>query len=345
MSETPVDGWETAKLAFPKNGAPADKLRFLLRYALLAPSSRNTQPWLFKIIEDTIELYADRRRGQPVIDPADREMVIACGAALMYLRIAIRHFGYADEVDLFPDLWEPDLLARVRLGVPRKAALEDKLLFEAIPKRHTNRDLFQDLKVPAWLLNKLQATAREEQTKLQIVTDADQRYPIADLIAEADHMQWADQEYRSELAEWVHPNQSHDRDGLPGYALGMADKESDIAPLLMETFDLSSAVAKKDYRQALAAPVLAVLLADSDSPADWLCTGQALAKLLLRASAENVSAAFFNQPIEIPGMRGMLAEILGEKGFPQLMFRLGYGPNVKPTPRRPVREVLLSAED
>lgn len=312
---------------------------------MLAPSSRNTQHWLFRINDDTVELYADRSRAQPVIDPADRELFIACGAALMYLRVAIRQFGHSDEVEEFPDRWEPDLLARVRLGAAKKAALEDKLLFEAIPKRHTNRSLLQDLKVPAWLLTKLQIIAVEEHAGLHIVADAGIRYSIADLIAEADHIQWADQEYRSELAQWVHSNRSYERDGMPGYALGMEDRESDLAPILMETFDLSSAAAKKDYKQTLAAPVLAVLTTGADTPSDWLRAGQALARVLLRASAENLWAAFLNQPIEIPRMRGLLAEIAGVEGFPQLMFRVGYGPNVKPTPRRSVRDVLIRDED
>src|SRR5919201_2577298 len=142
MSEETPYGWEIAEVAFPKHGTPGDKLRFLVRYAVLAPSSRNTQPWLIKVQDDTVELYADRTRAQPVIDPADREMFIGCGAALMYLRIAIRRFGYTDEVVEYPDPRDPDLLARVRLGEAREVGLEDKLLFEAIPRRHTNRNLF-----------------------------------------------------------------------------------------------------------------------------------------------------------------------------------------------------------
>ncbi len=32
---------------FPRFGSPQDQLRFLLGYAVLAPSARNTQPWLW----------------------------------------------------------------------------------------------------------------------------------------------------------------------------------------------------------------------------------------------------------------------------------------------------------
>src|SRR5215469_16093227 len=108
--------WDVREADFPSTGPPAEQLRFLLQYAVLAPSGHNSQPWMFKIDEDTVELYADRSRALPVVDPDDRELTISCGAALLNLRVALRHFGYAGEVIPFPDPDDPDLLARVHLG-------------------------------------------------------------------------------------------------------------------------------------------------------------------------------------------------------------------------------------
>ncbi len=61
-------------------------LRSLLKYAVLAPSGHNTQPWLFRPTEkDDLYLIADRTRALPVVDPHDRELIISCGAALDHL--------------------------------------------------------------------------------------------------------------------------------------------------------------------------------------------------------------------------------------------------------------------
>ena len=46
----------------PAAGNTADLLRFALRYALLAPSSHNSQPWLFGVDGKIVELYVDRSR-------------------------------------------------------------------------------------------------------------------------------------------------------------------------------------------------------------------------------------------------------------------------------------------
>jgi hypothetical protein len=59
--------WNISEDKFPSKGSYHDKLRFFINYAILAPSSHNTQPWLFKVVGNTIELYADRTRGLQVV--------------------------------------------------------------------------------------------------------------------------------------------------------------------------------------------------------------------------------------------------------------------------------------
>ena len=85
---------------------------------MLAPSGHNTQPWLFRIRGDAVDLRADRRRSLPMVDPDDRELIMSCGAALAFLRVAIRALGRTAHVQRFPDAADPDLLATVRLGEP-----------------------------------------------------------------------------------------------------------------------------------------------------------------------------------------------------------------------------------
>jgi hypothetical protein len=84
-----------------------------------------------------------------------------------------------------------------------------------------------------------------------------------------------------------------------------------------------------------------VLGTDDDKPRDWVAAGQALDRVLLRARVANVWASFLNQPIEIPHLRLKLKALSGHAGFPQAVLRLGFGENVKPTPRREVEEVLI----
>ncbi len=85
---------------------------------------------------------------------------------------------------------------------------------------------------------------------------------------------------------------------------------------------------------------MVLLSSKQDTFPDWLATGEALGHLLLRARVANVWASFFNQPIEIPELRSRLKTLFPENGYPQILMRLGYAKDTKPTPRRPVNEVI-----
>jgi hypothetical protein len=340
MMKARLEPWEVSEGDFPTTSGTEEKLRFLLNYAVLAPSSHNTQPWLFRIGGTQVELYADRSRALAVVDPEDRALIISCGAALHHLRVALRHFGYADEVKVLPDASDSDLLARVSLEKSRVPTEADNQLFQAITRRRTNRLPFENREVPAQLIAALQEAAKKEGAWLGTVDGDEARNAVADLIAQGDRTQGADRSFRRELAAWLHPNRSRSRDGMLGYAFGFGDLMSLAGPVIIRTFDWGNGQAARDRQLAQGSPVLAVLGTDADSPTGWLAAGQALSHVLLRASAEGVWASFLNQPIEVPELRPRLSALLSGPGFPQLLMRLGYGPEVQPTPRRWVDEVL-----
>jgi nitroreductase len=85
LREPEIQAWNIAENQFPKEGTRNEQLKFLLNYAILAPSSHNTQPWLFKIVDDNmIELYADRTLALAVVDPEDRALTISCGGTFTF---------------------------------------------------------------------------------------------------------------------------------------------------------------------------------------------------------------------------------------------------------------------
>ncbi|MBA4068099.1 MAG: nitroreductase [Isosphaera sp.] len=326
---------------YPGAGSASEKLGFLLNYAVLAPSSHNTQPWLFRPAGDWVEVLADRTRSLPIADPDGRALVISCGAALGNLRVALRRFGHCGEERDFPDDRQPDLLARVGLGDRHPTTAGDVALFDALPRRRTNRRAFDPRPVPDELLRALVAAAADDGVWVQVVSGEDRRAAVAELVAEGDVAQASDQSFRRELAAWMRPNWSRRRDGMPGYAHGLGAVSSLLGPVVIRTFDWGRGRAAADRRLSLGSPALAVLGTDGDGPEDWLAAGRALATVLLRARAGGVDASFLNQPIEVPGLRARLRALLGTPGHPQLLVRMGYGPAVRATPRRPVSEVTL----
>jgi len=288
-----------------------------VRCASLAPSSNNRQPWLFGLGGAHVDLWADRSRALPVVDPFDRELVIACGAALFHLRIALQRLGWRVQVDLLPDPHSPDHLARVELEARESPSAETRILYESIPRRHTNWNPFEERRVHPALVGELVRCANSEGVWLAPL-EGQAKLEAAQLIAEADRRQLRDPHFRRELAAWMSNGRSQRRDGLPGSIL-------DSGPL--------------------PSPLLLTLGTWHEEPAEWLAAGQALEHVLLAATAANLQASFLNQPVEVSEFRHRLRGLAGWPGFAQLVLRLGYGPPAPASPRRGLDELLLPADE
>lgn len=333
--------WNVSADDFPADGYASDQLEFLLAYAVLAPSNHNTQPWLFRVNASNVELLADRHRAIRAIDPYDRELTLSCGAALYNLRVAAEYFGHRYTVELLPDPANPNLMARLHLGLRSDTTTEDVLLFHAIPRRRTNRQPFRPDPVPAGVLNELTEAAGREGAWLVVVEDAGARQALGELVAEADRRQWANKAFREELARWMRTDPAHQADGIPAHDLGIKDWMSFAGPTLIRTFNQGSGHAAHDLDVVVHSPTLALLGTNTEDTATWMQAGQALQSVLLHAQSEGIETAHLNQPVEVEELRPAVAEAAGVGGYPQVLLRLGYGDPVAPTPRRSPRDLLI----
>ena len=311
------------------------QLQALVQAATLAPSSHNTQPWLFRLEGQAIELLADRTRALPVNDPDDRELTISCGCALLNLRVAAAAAGLQARVEPWPDAADTDLLARVRLA-PGRADETDATLQTAMAERRTYRARFATTAVDPMALRSLVDAVHREAASLAVLDTADQRLGAAALVAEGDAMLWANPSWRRELAAWMHPRRRGDGLTLPALAIP-------VAQVVVRTFDMGHGVAAKDRQLADESPLLAVLFTASDMPSDWLAAGQALQRLLLLGVQRGLQASYLNQPVQVAALRPKLQQLTGLPGYAQLLLRIGTPTQVKPpAPRRPLADVLVT---
>lgn len=348
----PNSPWSIDERKFPRYEKIASQLRFCLKYAVLAPSSHNSQPWKFHVdatggdgVAGCVEVFADRTRALPVADPHDRELAISVGCAVGHLIVAFRKFHLAERLAITPDASRHDLLACVHAEpAEREQSVRDALLFAGMLKRRTVRHAFESRPVPDRLASELVEIAKEQGVECVMIAGARPRQLLGKLVAEADEVQLASRQFRRELALWMHHNRSHAHDGIPGYAMGMNEIMSLMAPLIVRTFDMGHGRAAQDEQLVEHSPLLLVLGTDTDTPAAWVRTGVALSHILLRATAENVGASYLNQPIEVEELRPRVNKIINGITHPQIILRLGYGPSLGCTPRRHVDEVLMQAE-
>jgi nitroreductase len=340
----------TMARALAPDAGLADTLTWALAHACAAPSELNSQPWQFTVclpaeahgaVEAVLELRLDVARRLATIDPDGREAHLACGAALLNLRLALRGAQLDSEVVLRPDADAPELLARIEI---RGRALElegDRVLRLAIPERATHRGDFEPAEITGGQVSHLVAAAAEEGAPVAVLDGAElTAFEVAS--ASAQSSLWADGAFRREVAQWTISNHGQRSDGVPGSAYGLTDLRAPIEPLLVRLgFPPKDGLARDDA-VALRSPLVLVLGAADDSPSAWLRAGAGMQRLLLTACASGISASFLNAVLHRPSGKGTVARLSG-LDHPQVVLRLGYGMAAPETPRRAVDAVHPAA--
>jgi hypothetical protein len=201
----------------------------LVRAAILAASPHNTQPWLFKVNDSSIELHIDTQRNVGALDPYLREEHIGIGCALENLMLAAPANGYAATVTLQPGKLElipadpkPRLLARVDLASGKR---DESELYNAIPRRRTNRGPYDPHKpIPPDFLETLsRPTVDDGDGKLFLFTTEVDRKKIAEVSSAANTEIYSSPDVQRGSERWVRLKwssvQEH-RDGLTTDAFG-----------------------------------------------------------------------------------------------------------------------------
>jgi hypothetical protein len=322
---TEEDAWRAVPI-------PAGQAGYLIATAARAPSVQNTQPWRFRVGEYVIELYADPGRKLRV-DPAGRELLISCGAALFGLRLAVRSLGYLPVAELLPDPARPQLLARVTLGKAEPITPAERKLLEALPHRHTHRGPWDPGPLPTGLLAGLQHDALAEGAHLALIDRALAFSKLADLATAARRWQDRDPVARDEMRRWSRSAADPAPDGVPAHAFP-ATPDQQPGRLPQRDFDLGRSLGLLPGGGPPPAAT-AVLLTTSDGRADWLRAGQALHRLLAHAATRWVFASLHTQALETAPTRALIRNRLALPGNPQILMQLGRAHTTHATARRP----------
>jgi nitroreductase len=321
-----------------------EQVRQVVELAGRAPSVHNTQPWRWRHRDGALDLYADRTRQLTVLDPAGRQLVLSCGAALEAARLGMRALGRSCAVELLPDPADADHLARLTVGPPLPPTEDELALARQIGSRRTVRDRFDPVPLAHAARAALERTAETDGAWLQWLDSATQQVALAVLTDRAERIEQADPAIRAELARWRRPDDTATDGITPGVlpqlppALRAADvRLRDFGPAAPEPPDADPQRLPLPPER----PDVVMLGTRYDGPTSWLQAGQALARVLLRATELGLASSPIGQALDLPWTRHRLRLELGLTGHPQMVLRLGHARACGgQSRRRPVEEIL-----
>ena len=314
-----------------------DRYAWYASMARLAPSKHNTQPWSFTVSGDSLDVWADPARRLPATDLLGREMVLACGAAAQIAVVCAAALGIRLTVHPWPDGPSGPVARAIETDrVPPLADAAARLT--AVRHRRTDRGPLDVAGLPGSLPFVLQNAAAAHRCTLRLVTSEGDRASLARIIERADRALARMPEVEQEKRAWLRAPGDPAPDGVPaGATRGTTSSYS--AAFVQRDFSLPE-VDPAHERPGVDAPLVGVLCTPLDAPVNWLQGGRALMDVLVETELAGGSASFLNQPLEVPGLREVLANDLDLPGHPQVVLRLGRGAPVEAPPRRPVEDVV-----
>lgn len=313
----------------------------LIAVARLAPSLHNAQPWSFRVRPNAVEVYADRSRALPVLDPDGRQLLLGIGAVTLAVRLALAELGYRVRTELLPDSGSPDLAAIVTAVCHQQPSVLDHRLYRQLGRRRTVRRRM-DPTVAGTTQRVLTAHAAAEGATLRWLMSSDERRRFSSVLQDAERRQALDLDLHEELEQWVASDRVLVGAGIPAEAVGPSSLAAHRTWFPQRDFTPGRSLLAETTGAPETRPALAVLSSYDDWDISRLRAGAAMHRVLLAATAHGLAASFLNQPIELPDLRSRLTEELRLAGTPQVVLRFGrpLGDWPLPTPRRPVDELL-----
>jgi hypothetical protein len=231
-----------SELSIKKNLLNKDHIE-ILRYASLAPSGHNTQPWEVEIIElGKWKIKSNPDRWLPVVDPENREGTLSLGPFIENLVFAAGSFGYATEINYLAVSLKEKTVVEVVLTKDKQ--IEYPL--HKIEKRRTVRN--NHLKKTISPVDLKFITGNDDASFHFYSADSAQGKLLSEGTLEANKIQALRDDAQRELSEWIRFSNSDAekyRTGLTPASMEM----SGFASLFVRMFYDKDDVMSKSFRE------------------------------------------------------------------------------------------------
>ena len=344
---------QTAHQPWQLAGPPPEDVRLdAFRHAILAPNPHNRQPWVIRLIgDDRAEVSCDLGKRLPITDPYDRQITIGFGTFLELARMAAAERGYRMDIETVA---EDDAQQRLtnapvaRLAFVQDATVKPDALFDAIPVRRSNKEVYdlsrsvEEAKLKQIAANGGESSADRDfvgKLRKEILTAIDTEYMTPDANLES-----------VDLMRIGHAEIDANPDGIDlggpmieaGVATGQINREI-LADPDSDAFQFGRDQLAETYGSIGA---LYWITTPTNTRADQLEAGRQYVRANLQATKLGLAMHPMSQALqeyeEVAPQYDAVHRLLGATGDQrvQMLARVGYGPTIGPSPRWPVEAHL-----
>jgi len=339
---------EAAREPWRKAGQYTEFRRRALSYALLAPNPHNRQPWRVKLEgQYALTLYCDLKRRLPATDPFDRQITIGCGAFLELLVLAAAQDGYQATITPFPegeDMQTLDQRPVARVSFTKGGVSPDPL-FAQILARRSNKEVYEPRDVPASALQQISEAGHLFGASSETIGNTRLAGHLRDLTWRAHQKEVTTPATNQESVDLMRIGAAEvtaNPDGIElegpifeaGRLVGFMTRQT-LADPKSTAFQQGLEL----YRSmALSARAFGWITNENRSRIDQINAGRAYVRINLKATSLGLGVHPWSQALqEYAEMEDLYREVHGliaDGKRIQMLYRIGYGPQVGPTPRR-----------
>jgi nitroreductase len=273
-----------------------DEISYIVEHAILAPSGGNVQPWKFRAKAGVLACHVDEAKASAFLDFEGTASTVALGAAIENATLAAGSLGFSTQVGSLAE--EPAVYGRQlrfeRANAPAPA------LFEQVWRRVTNRRKGDNRILAAADRSALEASLADSRTRLQVVTDANQRSALGALLGRADRLVYLSKRMHHDLVHelrWTPEEVAEKRDGIDLATLDMSP--SDVAAMrtlqswpaleLVKSRGGGRALTENAHKRVAASSGVCLLSIDGKGRQAYFEGGRALQRMWLTATSLGLS--------------------------------------------------------
>lgn len=261
----------TAKL-----GDRAGLMRELVRYAILAPSSHNTQCWTFRLQDRGIVIAPDLSRRCPVVDPDDHHLYVSLGCATENLALAALANGFKADAR-----FDSTDAGAVTIGLDGTQASASPL-FHAISERQCTRGDYDGKPISTDELRLLERAGSGNGVRVMLLSEHAAMEKVLEYVVAGNTAQMNDPAFVEELKAWIRfgaDEAKRTADGLFAGASGNPAMPRWLGSRMMGLFFTPSSENERYARQIRNSAGIAVFVSEVSDKAHWVGGGPMLRAL------------------------------------------------------------------